>query len=75
MTGKTETRREGWSEWRKKGVLLLFLAAGWLFMPVSETRATTLEELKAQLEVLQQKVAELKAQKALEDRQIGRAHV
>lgn len=69
MAGKTETRREGWSEWRKKGVLLLFLAAGWLFMPVSETRATTLEELKAQLEVLQQKVAELKAQKALEDRQ------
>jgi cell division protein FtsB len=54
-----------------KGVwwLVLLLITVWGFMPVYAVHATTLEELKQQLEVLQQKVAEMEAQKAVEAQQ------
>ena len=49
--------------------LVLLLVSVWGFMPVYAVHATTLEELKQQLEVLQQKVAEMEAQKAAEAQQ------
>ncbi len=54
---------------KKLRMLVLLLLTVWVLMPVSGTYATTLEELKLQLEVLQQKVAEMEAQKAVEAQQ------
>ena len=64
MNGRKTTLKRFWVV----GVLMIML---WMFMSVNVTRATTLEELKAQLEVLQQKVAELEAQQTLDAQRAG----
>lgn len=55
--------------------MLLLMGTVWVFVPANAAHATTLDELKAQLEVLQQKVAELEARKAVEDQQRQEAEV
>jgi hypothetical protein len=64
---RKEEKRKG-RRMTARGVwwLVLLLMTVWGLMPVYANDATTLEELKQQLEVLQQKVAEMETQNALE---------
>jgi len=59
---KTVISRMGW-------MLLLLLATMGIGITANAADKTTLAELKAQLSILQQKVAELEARQALEDRE------
>jgi hypothetical protein len=67
---RKEEKRKG-RRMTARGVwwLVLLLMTVWGLMPVYANDATTLEELKQQLEVLQQKVAAMEAQKAVEAQQ------
>lgn len=69
MRRRKEKRNGGRMRARGVWLLVLLLMAAWGLMPVYATDATTLEELKLQLEALQQKVAEIEAQKAVEAQQ------
>lgn len=75
MRRRKEKRNGGRTTARGVWLLVLLLMTVWGFMPVYATDTTTLEELKLQLEVLQQKVAEIEAQKTLETQKAAELEV